>query len=84
MLNTILYWFCHTSTWLTGNPPAIQETYPLSHSSFPGGTSGKELTCQYRRCKFLIPGSGRYLGVGNGNPLQSSWKIPCIEEPSGL
>ena len=53
-------------------------------SSFPGGTSGKELTCQYRRCKFY-PWSGRYPGVGNGNPLQeSSWKIPCTEEPSGL
>ena len=33
----------------------------------------------------LIPGSGRFLGGGNGN--QSSilaWEIPGIEEPGGL
>ena len=30
----------------------------------------------------LIPGSGRFPGVGNGNPLQ--WKIPWMEEPGGL
>ena len=28
----------------------------------------------------LIPGSERSLGVGNGNPLQYSWKIPWTEE----
>ena len=33
----------------------------------------------------LIPESGRYPGVGNGNPLQfSSWKIPWTEEPGGM
>ena len=34
----------------------------------------KESTCQYRRRKDagLIPGSGRFTGVGNGNPLQYS------------
>ena len=30
----------------------------------------------------LIPGSGRCLGGGNGNPLQ--WEIPWTEEPGGL
>ena len=30
----------------------------------------------------LIPGLGRSLGVGNGNPLQySCWKIPRTKEP---
>ena len=30
----------------------------------------------------LIPGSGRSLGRGNGNPLQySCWKVPWTEEP---
>ena len=33
----------------------------------------------------LIPGSGRFPGVANGNPLQSScWEIPWTEEPGGL
>ena len=32
----------------------------------------------------LIPGSGRSLGRGNGNPLQYSyWKVPWTEEPGG-
>ena len=30
----------------------------------------------------LIPGSGRYPGEENGNPLQYSWRIPCTEEPT--
>ena len=33
----------------------------------------------------LVPGSGRFPGEGNGNPLQySSWKIPWKEEPGRL
>ena len=33
----------------------------------------------------LIPGSGRSLGVGNGNPLQySCLEIPWTEEPGRL
>ena len=33
----------------------------------------------------LIPGSGRFLGGGNDNTLQSfAWRIPCTEEPGGL
>ena len=32
-----------------------------------------------------IPGSGRYPGGGNGNPLKySSWRIPWTEEPGRL
>ena len=29
----------------------------------------------------LIPKLGRYLGEGNGNPLQESWRSPWTEEP---
>ena len=38
------------------------------------GFSGKESTCQCRNTRDagLIPGSGRFPGVGNGNPLQYS------------
>ena len=42
----------------------------------PGGASGKEHTCQCKRCGF-DPGSGRSSGGGNGNPLQYS----CLENP---
>ena len=32
-----------------------------------------------------IPGSGKFPGEGNGNPLQYfAWEIPWIEEPGGL
>ena len=32
-----------------------------------------------------IPGSGRFPGEGNDNPLQHScWQIPRTEEPGGL
>ena len=36
--------------------------------------SGKESTCQGRRCRSVdsIPGSGRSPGVGNGNQFQDS------------
>ena len=36
-----------------------------------GGSDGKESTCNAGDLD-LIPGSGRYLGEGNGNPLQYS------------
>ena len=42
---------------------------------FPGATGCKEPICQYRRCS--IPGSGRALGGGHGNPFQYS----CLENP---
>ena len=42
---------------------------------FPGGASGKEPTCQCRRCKNtgLISVSGRSPGEGNGTLLQYSY-----------
>ena len=47
-------------------------------NGFPGGTCGKEPTCQCRRHKRTgsIPGLGRFPGEGNGNPLQYS----CLED----
>ena len=41
---------------------------------FPGGSDGKESPCNAGDLA-LIPGSERYPGEGNGNPLQSS----CLE-----
>ena len=43
---------------------------------FPSDSNGKEYTCNAGDLG-LIPGSGRSLGRGNGNPLQSS----CLENP---
>ena len=41
----------------------------------PRWLSGKESACQYRRCRRpgLIPGSERFPGGSNGNPLQYSY-----------
>ena len=38
---------------------------------FPSGSDGKESTCNTGNSG-LIPGSGRFPGEGNGNPLQYS------------
>ena len=43
---------------------------------FPGGSDGKESACNVRDLG-LIPGSGRFPGEGNGNPLQCS----CLGNP---
>ena len=53
----------------------------------PGGTGGKESTCQYRRLKRhrFNSWSGRCSGVGNGKPLHIlAWNIPSTEEPGWL
>ena len=42
--------------------------------SFPGGSDDKESDCSAGDLG-LIPGSGRFSGGGNGNPLQYS----CLE-----
>ena len=43
----------------------------------------QETTCNVRNLG-LIPGSGRFLGEGNGNPLHIlAWEIPWTEEPEG-
>ena len=49
------------------------------HQIIPDGTGGKELPANARdlRDLGLIPGSGRYPGEGNGNPLQDS----CLKNP---
>ena len=45
---------------------------------FPGGAIGNEPSCQCRKRKrYLIPGSGRSPGGGQGNSLQYS----CLENP---
>ena len=46
--------------------------------SFPGGSDSKESTCNEGDLG-SIPGLGRSLGGGHGNPLQYS----CLENPHG-
>ena len=46
--------------------------------SFPGSSAGKESACNTGNLG-LIPGLGRALGGGHGNPLQYS----CLENPHG-
>ena len=51
---------------------------------FSGGSDGYKSACNAGDA-VLIPGSGRYPGVGNGNPLQySCWRIPWTQEPGRL
>ena len=67
----ILYYFHLT------NNKEFMNYKPIRTMGFPGGASGKEPTCQCRKCKshrFNL-GSGRSPGGGHGNPLQYS----CLE-----
>ena len=48
------------------------------HLGFPGGSDGKESTCNVGDLG-LIPGLGRSPGGGDGNPFQSS----CLKNPHG-
>ena len=48
---------------------------------FPGGSDGK-VSVYNAEDLGSIPGSGRFPGEGNGNPLQySCLEIPWMEEP---
>ena len=46
----------------------------IAQEGFPGGSDGKKSTCNMGVLG-LVPGFGRSLGGGNGNPLQYS----CLE-----
>ena len=51
-------------------------THTHTHTDFPGGSVVKNLPANAGYLG-LIPGSGRSLGGGNGNPRQYS----CLENP---
>ena len=51
--------------------------YIYIYDRLPWWLSGKESACHCKRHR-LIPGSGRSLAEGNGNPLQYS----CLENPT--
>ena len=47
----------------------------LDYQGFPGGSDSKEFAYSVDPCS--IPGSGRFPGQGNGNPLPYS----CLKNP---
>ena len=71
------------------NKSALPIRWPKYWRSFnfsvPGGSDGKESTCNVENLS-LIPGLGRSPGGGHGNPLPYSClqKSPWTEEPGGL
>ena len=50
---------------------------------FPGGASGKEPTCQCRRCKRRRIVQSLEEGMAT-HPCILAWRIPWTEEPGGL
>ena len=52
----------------------MKKIIKIMQIGFPDGSDGKEYACNARH-PGLIPGSGRSLGEGNGNPPQ----YPCLE-----
>ena len=53
----------------------------MRRKGFPGGSVGEESACNAGDAgdTGLIPGLGRFPGVGHGNPLQYS----CLENSNG-
>ena len=51
------------------------------YKGFPGGSVGKESTCNEGDLS-LIPGLGKYPGVGHSHPLPNvhAWRIPMDRE----
>ena len=60
------------------SPSHSQTEVGRGWQGFPGGSNGKESTCNTRDLS-SIPGSGRSPGGVHGNPLQCS----CLENPHG-
>ena len=56
----------------------LLRTGSLFPTGLPGGSDGKESTCNAGDLG-LTPGLGKSLGGGHGNPLQYS----CLENPDG-
>ena len=67
----------------------MTESLILHLQGFPGGASGKESPCQYRRCRFN-PWIVEIVWRGHGHPTPRpplqyfDWRIPWTKEPGGL
>ena len=65
--------------FLGGKFPWRRDRQPIAvFLGFPGGSDGKESTCNVGDLH-LTPGLGRSPGGGHGNPLEYS----CLENPNG-
>ena len=62
--------------WEADGDSAIDLVSPGFQWGFPGGSDGKESACNTGD-PGSVPGLGRSLGAGNGNPLQYF----CLENP---
>ena len=74
-----------THAYFQGHVPGVS-FLNRAKLGFPGGSVAKDPPHNAGDWG-LIPGSGRYLGEGNSNPLQYSClenPIPWTEEPGGL
>ena len=80
----ISLFFSPHSPYLLDFSAAIDTSYPIL-LDFSCGSDSKESTCNAGVLD-LIPGSGRFPGEGNGNPLQqySGLENFMDEEPGGL
>ena len=84
--NVLSFFLClhHSSTEDSSVQQSLRLTIFIVSLGFPGGTSGKESTCQCRR-RGLTPGLGRSPGEGNDSSLQySRLENPWTEESDGL
>ena len=56
----------------------------MRYMGFPGGSDSKESACNAGDLS-LVPGLGKSLGEGTGNPPSIfAWRIPWTEEPGRL
>ena len=78
---------CYWPNWSQGSK-AIISVHNQNRIIFPGGSTGKESTCNAVDST-SIPGLERYTGEGKGYPLQCSWafmvaqivrKLPAMRE----
>ena len=100
---TILYWFCHISKWILHGYTCVPHPEPSSlfppyiiplgtmlyvNYSFPGGSSGKEPTCQCRRHKrhgfSLWVGKISWRRAWQPTPEFLLGESPWTEEPGGV
>ena len=72
----LVYWYGRKYFMTQENPPICPPVLCLL--GFPGGSDGKEYTCNAGHLG-SIPGLGRSPGGGHGNPLQYS----CLENTHG-
>ena len=76
-------WQVSRAAQTPNQPPAcVKLNLFTTLGGFPGGSDGRESTCNAED-PGLIPGSRRFPGEGNGNPLQYSSLENCMDGGPG-